>query len=225
MTTLDRVATAKSRTASWYQHLLLAFVGSAMLASWIRAPYPDQMYLQHIPTVAVLLAWVPLIRRFPLTDAALTCLAAFLLLHVLAARYIYSYVPYDTWAQHLLGFDITTRFGFRRNHFDRLVHFAFGALWIRPMWEISVRYFHVPRKFAYYTAFEFVLAFSMLYELVEWGLSLVLAGQDADAYNGQQGDMWDAQKDMSFALIGAGLALGVLFLTQHRRAQHSFRDA
>jgi len=211
--------------ASGYQRFIVAVVGGAMLASWIRAPYPDQMYLQHIPTVAVLLAWTPLTRRFPMTDTALTCLAAFLLLHVLAARYIYSYVPYDNWAQHLLGFDITTRFGFRRNHFDRLVHFAFGALWIRPMWEVCVRHFRVPRRFAYYTAFEFVLAFSMLYELVEWGLSLILAGQDADAYNGQQGDMWDAQKDMSFALVGAALALTVLFLTQRRRAQHSFRDA
>ena len=188
-----------------------------VLLSGIRAPYPDQMLLQHIPTAAALIAWPLFARRFPVSNAAATCLAAFLLLHVLGARYIYSYVPYDRWTRQLFGFELTHRFGFRRNHFDRLVHFSFGALWVRPTWEVCVRYFRVPRRFAYYTAFEFVLAFSMLYELVEWGLSMVLAPQDADAYAGQQGDMWDAQKDMSFALAGATLALGILVLTRRRR--------
>ena len=89
---------------------------------------------------------------------------------------------------------------------------------MRPTWEFCVRYFGVPRRFAYYTAFEFVLAFSMLYELVEWGLSIVMAGPDADAYNGQQGDIWDAQKDMAFALLGATVALIILYVTQRCRA-------
>lgn len=202
---------------SRYQLSLLLLVASATAASWIRAPYPDQMLLQHLPTAAVLVAWPPLARRFPLSNAAATCLAAFLLLHVLGARYIYSYVPYDRWTKDLFGFELTRRFGFRRNHFDRLVHFSFGALWVRPIWEVCVRCFRVPRRFAYYTAFEFVLAFSMLYELVEWGLSLALAPRDADAYAGQQGDVWDAQKDMSFALAGAALALLVLILTRRGR--------
>lgn len=30
-----------------------------------------------------------------------------------------------------------------------------------------------------------------------------MAGPDADAYNGQQGDPWDAQKDMALAGLGA----------------------
>ena len=89
------------------------------------------------------------------------------------------------------------------------MHFFFGLLWVRPVQEICVRRFGVPRRFAWYTAFEFVLAFSMLYELFEWGLALALSPESADAYNGQQGDMWDAQKDMSLALLGAGLALVV----------------
>ncbi len=205
-------------SGSRYQQILWLSVLAALLASRVGAPYPDQMALQHIPTVVFLVGWPILARRFPLSNAAMTCLAAFLLLHVLAARYIYSYVPYDDWSRRLFGFEPTARFGFRRNHFDRLVHFAFGALWVRPVWEICTRYFRVPRRFAYYAAFEFVLAFSMLYELVEWGLSLILAGADADAYNGQQGDLWDAQKDMSCALLGASLALLVIFLGRRKRA-------
>jgi putative membrane protein len=200
-----------------YQSTLLGLIVMAMVVSWIHAPYPEQMYLQHIPTVMVVIAFPMLARRFPLTNAAVTCLAAFLFLHILGARYIYSYVPYDRWAQRLLGETITELCAFRRNHFDRLVHFAFGVLWVRPTWEVCVRYLRVPRRVAYYTALEFVLAFSMLYELVEWGLGMALAPQDADAYNGQQGDLWDAQKDMSAALVGAMVALVTLFLTRRSR--------
>lgn len=197
---------------------LWLIIAVAMAVSWIHAPYPDQMYLQHIPTVAVLILWPFATRRFPLSPPALLCLAAFILLHILAARYIYSYVPYDRWTERFFGFSVTQRFHLRRNHFDRVVHFSFGLLWVRPVWEVCARHLRVPRRFAYYVAWEFVLAFSMLYELVEWGLSVILAGPDADAYNGQQGDLWDAQKDMSFALLGATVALIVLLLTRRRRA-------
>jgi putative membrane protein len=202
---------------STYQRIVLgAFVLIAALSCW-RAPYPREMYLQHLPTAAVVAGLLVASRRFSLSNAAFSCLIAFMLLHVLGARYIYSNVPYDRWAERLFGADVTGTFGFERNHYDRLVHFCFGALAVYPVWEVCVRYFGVPRRFAYYTAFEFVLAFSMLYELVEWGLALVLAPEDAAAYNGQQGDMWDAQKDMSLALVGAALALGVLLVVHRKR--------
>ena len=185
----------------------------------MHAPYPGQLVLQHVPTVAALIAFPFLARRFPVTDVAAACWTIFLLMHIVAARYSYSFVPYDRWAQRLLGTDITKHFGFRRNHFDRLVHFSFGLVWVRPMWEVLVRYVRVPRKAAYYVAFEFVLATSLLYELVEWGVALVLDPADVEAYNGQQGDMWDAQKDMFCALCGATVAVAVLYLTRRKREE------
>jgi putative membrane protein len=189
------------------QRSLLALLGLTLLASCIAPPFPQQMVLQHLPTVALLAALPFAARRIPLSDTAFACLVAFLLLHVVGARYIYSYVPYDRWTEALFGVNLTGAFGFRRNHWDRVVHFCFGAFWVRPVWEVCVRRFGVPRRFAWYTAFEFVLAFSMVYELFEWGLAMVLSPRNADAYNGQQGDFWDAQKDMSLALLGACLAL------------------
>ena len=47
---------------------------------------------------------------------------------------------------------------------------------------------------------------SVVYELFEWLLTLVAPANQADNYNGQQGDMWDAQKDMALALLGASMA-------------------
>ena len=201
------------------QKILFSTAALLLLLSCIGAPYPEQMYLQHIPTVVALAALAIFSRRYPLSNAAFTCLVIFLMLHILGARYIYSYVPYDRWMKALIGTDLTSVFHFQRNHYDRLVHFAFGLLWVLPVWEVCVRYFKVPRRFALYVAFEFVLAFSALYELFEWGLTMALSPNDADAYNGQQGDIWDAHKDMAFAMLGALAALVALGLRSRTKGK------
>jgi len=188
---------------------LLVLLLLALAASCVRAPFPQQMYLQHLPTAVAVILLPLAARRGVLSPTAFTCVILFLLLHVLGARYIYSYVPYDTWAEKLAGINITSRFGFRRNHFDRVVHFAFGLLSVRPVWEILTRRFKVPARFGFYASVEFVLAFSLLYELFEWGLTMVLSPGDAGAYNGEQGDIWDAHRDMSCAFLGALLGLAV----------------
>jgi len=200
------------------QSTLLAVLAALTAASCIKAPFPSQMYLQHLPTAAAIIGLGTLPRRYKISNAAFACLTAFLALHVLGARYIYSYVPYDDWSRALLGFSLSERFHWQRNHFDRVVHFFFGLLWVYPVWEISHRHFHVPSRSARYVAVEFVMAFSMLYELFEWGLAMVLSPADTGAYNGQQGDIWDAQKDMSFAVAGALLAtIAILAWTRFRR--------
>lgn len=174
-----------------------------LVVSVVDAPYPQQMLLQHIPTVAALAAWPAIQNRLAFSDGAACGLALFLLLHMLGARYIYSYVPYDDWARLLTGRTLTDVFSFQRNHYDRLVHFAFGLLFTRPAFEIFTRRFGLSRTLARYVSTEFILAASALYELFEWSLTLVLGGQDVEAYNGQQGDLWDAHKDMALALLGS----------------------
>ena len=46
------------------------------------------------------------------------------------------------------------------------------------------------------------LAFSAFYELIEWWAALLI-GEDADAFLGTQGYVWDTQSDMAWALLGA----------------------
>jgi len=55
-----------------------------------------------------------------------------------------------------------------------------------------------------------------LYELIEWWAALAL-GQGADEFLGTQGDPWDTQSDMFFALIGAVVALLTLSRFQDRQ--------
>ncbi len=188
------------------QIALLSLLALAIVASGWDALYPQNTWLQLGPCVLVLLGAVPLLRRHPLTTGSIACMIGFLLLHCLAARWSYSFVPYDVWSRLWIDGGIDAHFGFTRNMFDRLVHFAFGLLAIRPVVEIGQRYFGLSRRAAIYIAIEFVLASSAAYEVFEWLLAVTMDPAAADAYNGQQGDIFDSAKDMALAGLGAVVA-------------------
>lgn len=57
---------------------------------------------------------------------------------------------------------------------------------------------------------------SMIYELFEWLLTIVMTTEAANNYNGQQGDMWDAQKDMALALLGSTITAIGIFVQSNR---------
>ncbi|MFL9842603.1 DUF2238 domain-containing protein [Sphingomonas sp. ST-64] len=175
------------------------------------AAYPPNTWLQVGPVVAgVPLAWWAL-RRWPLSSASVGWGCAFVLLHLFAARWTYSSVPYDAWGRTLTGISIDAAFGFDRNMFDRLVHFASGLCFVRPLVEIGMRHAGLARRLAVIVMLLGIMAIGALYEIFEWSLTLGLSPEAADQYNGQQGDMFDAPKDMAMALLGAlaGLAAGL----------------
>lgn len=189
------------------QKRLLGLLLVLLLLAQIDQPYPGVALLQHIPTMLLLVAAPWLLRRWPLSTASLACIVAFLALHTLGGRYAYSNVPYDDWARALTGTTLSETFGWTRNHYDRLVHFTFGALSVIPVAEIARRWGGLGARGAALAVLGWVFAISCLYEIFEWLLTIVAAGETADRYNGQQGDIWDAQKDMAFAALGAILVL------------------
>lgn len=189
------------------QRWLLGAIALGVPASAIGALYPSNTWLQVGPVALLLPLAVVALRRWPLSNAAAACIACFVVFHLIAARWSYSFVPYDDWLRTLGigGFDASA--GFKRNMFDRLVHFAFGLLAILPFCEIASRYGRLSPRQALVGALLFVLAAGGLYEIFEWSLTMALAPADAGAYNGEQGDMFDSQKDMAVAAVGALLAV------------------
>lgn len=138
-------------------------------------------------------------KRFALTKM----LYALIVLHftILAVGGIYTYaeVPLGYWMQDL--------FHFHRNHYDRIGHFAQGFIPAMLVRELLLR--TSPLKAGKWLSFIVVsicLAISAFYELIEWWTA-ASQGASADAFLGSQGDIWDAQWDMFFALIGAITAL------------------
>ncbi|WHO37199.1 DUF2238 domain-containing protein [Sphingobium sp. AP49] len=182
---------------------LLVAIGLANIAQ----PFPELAPLQHGPTVLLALAAPWILRRWPLSSRSAGCIWLFLLVHTFGARWIYSYVPYDDWARALSGHDISSLFGLQRNGYDRLVHFAFGALLTAPLAEIARRRGGLRQVWSLAFAFAAIGLGSALYEIFEWLLTVIAAGETADYYNGQQGDVWDPQKDMAAAQIGSTIAL------------------
>ena len=187
--------------------------------SCVKAPpdsYKDgSLWLQHLGTLVLLL---PLLADLKLRKFSLSvCIGLFVFtcLHILGARYLYSDVPYGVWAKRLFGWRITMA-GVHPNKFDRLVHLAFGLL-LLPLFVQVSQYWLKVRNFmhALLLGWLFVQCFGMLYEIFEWLLSVFMRQTVADGYNGQQGDLWDAQKDMFLALIGSTITAAALAL-HHR---------
>lgn len=103
--------------------------------------------------------------------------------------------------------------------YDRLVHFSYGVLLFNTMVDISKTIFNVQSvKLLIALALMINMSSSLLYELLEWSITMTLSPEAAEAYNGQQSDIWDAHKDMALALLGGLIAAGImLFKTRQNQ--------
>lgn len=187
--------------------VLIALTAVAIPLSFVAAPYPRELVLQHIPTLVGLVLLGVAVIRFRLSDVSFYCCLAFLWLHIIGARWIYSFVPYDAWSVAICGHAISDIFGWQRNHYDRLVHFASGLLGV-PIFAEALRAFcRTNVRDSAILGLACVLAVGAVYEVFEWQIAMQFSPEMAESYNGQQGDIWDAQKDLAMALLGGLLLL------------------
>jgi len=173
--------------------------------------------LNHVGTVLVLLLLVLDIYKRFLSYPSFLGIALFCAFHILGARYLYSFVPYNEWSVTVFGWDMDAYFNFTRNHYDRLVHFIFGIL----IFPFLLEWFSRKNKMQYRHAILFawltLQSFSMIYELIEWCVALLFSVKSAENYNGQQGDVWDAHKDMALALLGSTMAAVYYFFRDEKK--------
>ena len=188
--------------------ILLAIVAVALLVSGIAPKERGTWVLETFPVfVAAPLLWLTW-GRFRLTPLAYRLIAVHALILILGARYTYAEVPLGFWLQDL--------FGFARNPYDRIGHFAQGFVPAILAREILLRRSPLrPGKWLFFLVCCVCLAISACYEFLEWWSALIL-GQGAEAFLGTQGDVWDTQWDMFMALVGA-IAAQVLLGRVHDR--------
>ena len=194
-----------------YPLYLLIIVILLFALTSINPPYPKDYFYEHIMTVVFLSIMIASYKRFRLSNVSYTMIFAFLILHIIGARFTYSEVPYNEFFLRYFNFDLNGAFGFERNHYDRLVHFSFGLLFAYPIRELFWRIANAKGIWRYYLPLDVIMAFSMLYELIEYGFAVIVGGNVAHTYLGTQGDIWDAQKDMILATIGGLITLTVIF--------------
>lgn len=184
---------------------------ASYLGLWVALafnPVDRSAWVLENALVGILLLTLLGVRRlFRFSDTSLLLMTIFLMLHAVGAHYTYSEVPYDQWWQALTGHTFNSLFGWERNHFDRLVHFAYGLLLAYPIREFFLRIVEVKGFWAYFLPLDVTLSTSALYELIEWAAALLFGGDLGMHYLGTQGDVWDAHKDMALAGMGALIAM------------------
>ena len=181
---------------------LLWFLGlfAPVLAwSWVHPHDRFTWWLESLPIVAGIPLIFALHKIFPLSSLLLVLIWFHGVILVVGGHYTYALVPLGDWAKEW--------FGWTRNNYDKLGHFAQGFVPAILVRELLVR--NSPLKGSRWLGFLVVsvcLAFSAFYELIEW-FTAVTQGSAADDFLGTQGDPWDTQTDMLMALIGASVAV------------------
>ncbi len=165
-----------------------------ILLTWSGINPKDQFtwLLEVIPAIIGLVLMASSYKHFKLTPILYGFILAHCIVLMVGGHYTYAEVP---WFDNL--------FGSERNNYDKVGHFFQGFVPALLAREILLRKNVVNGK-GWLNVFvvSICLAFSAFYELIEWWVA-VLSGENAEAFLGTQGYVWDTQSDMGIALLGA----------------------
>ena len=128
--------------------------------------------------------------------------------HTIGGHYTFERVSFQ-WFSDL--------FGFERNMFDRIGHFAVG-FYALPIMEYVYSRGIIKSKLVTVLYGIFAIAFvAACYEWIEWIYAVKYGGEAGAAFLGSQGDVWDAQKDMLMDVVGAGVGAWVWVFSNRKR--------
>ena len=173
---------------------------------------PKDQFTWFLEVLPVILGGI--LMAFTFNSFRLTSLLYFLiLLHcivlVIGGHYTYAEVPF---------FD--GLFGAERNNYDKVGHFFQGFVPAILTRELLIRKNVVNGKaWRMFIVIAICLGFSAFYELIEWWVALA-SGEDAEAFLGTQGYIWDTQSDMGLALFGAIIALVTLSVFHNKQIEN-----
>ncbi len=160
----------------------------------INPKYPQDWLLENV----LIFIFFPFIlwmdKKHNYTLLSLILLLIFASLHSLGSHYTYAEMEHFNAITHF--------FGFERNHFDRFVHFLFGLLTFRMLFEMIASSTNTVKTALVFT-FTMVVFISTVYEMLEWLAAVILHPELGMAFLGTQGDIWDAHKDTALAMLGA----------------------
>jgi putative membrane protein len=196
--------------------LLLAAYAVVWGLTAIRPFNRQDWLLENLLVFAFVPALVITFRWFRFSNFSYALIAVYLTLHAIGAHYTYSEMPMFSW--------VRDDWQFSRNHYDRVVHFLFGLLVSYPIWEVLTRVARLRRGWARLGTVHVVMAWSALYEMIEAAVAHLVSPELGAAYNGIQGDIWDAQKDAALAMIGALITMSFAALQSGITSAHSRRQ-
>jgi putative membrane protein len=190
-------------------YLWLSIFFGVLLWSGIEPKDRLTWVLEAGPAIIGLLVMAQSRRLFPLTPLLYFWILLHCIVLMVGAKYTYAEVP--------LFDSISKIFGWERNNYDKVGHFMQGFVPALLAREILLRKKLVNANgWRNFIILSICLAFSAFYELIEWWAALLI-GEDADAFLGTQGYVWDTQSDMAWALLGASVCLIALKKSHDRQ--------
>jgi len=178
------------------KHLILIILFFAGLI--ISAIHPHDYFtwiLEVFPAIIGFIVLVATYKRFHFTYFTYAMILIHCYILFIGGHYTYALVPAFDW--------VRDTFHQTRNNYDKLGHFFQGFVPAMIVMELFTKLDVIKKKG--WMPFLIVCVcgtISLLYELLEWLVS-VTSGSSGDSFLGTQGDVWDTQSDMLFALIGA----------------------
>lgn len=161
-------------------------------------------WLEVAPVLVALPVLLLSYRKFRLTDLLYVLIGIHAIILMVGGHYTYALVPLFDTIRDWLGQD--------RNSYDGVGHFAQGFIPALVARELLLRTSGLERgKWMVAVIILSCLGISAVYEVIEW-IAGATSGEGAEAFLGTQGDVWDTQKDM--ALAGVGAAVGLLTLSR-----------
>ncbi|PEA53627.1 hypothetical protein CON64_17425 [Bacillus pseudomycoides] len=181
----------------------------SLLISGIQPKDLFTWWLEILPAIILVLILAATYHRFQFTTFTYTWIWFHMIILLIGGHYTYAEVPFFNW--------IRDTFSLERNYYDRVGHFVQGFVPALLTREVLIRVVGIQKKgWLSILVIAVCLAFSAVYELLEF-LVAKLTGTGADAFLGTQGDPWDTQWDMTFALMGAIIALSMFRNVPDRR--------
>jgi putative membrane protein len=156
-------------------------------------------FLEMLPVAIAIPILLLTYRRFRLTNLVYLLIFIHAVILLVGAKYTYAREPLFDWFKEL--------FGWTRNNYDRVGHFAQGFVPAILAREILLRKTRLSEdKILFFLVLCICMFISSTFELFEWSVA-ISTGARADDYLAFQGDEWDTQKDMAMCLVGAVTAL------------------
>ncbi|HEY4522180.1 MAG TPA: DUF2238 domain-containing protein [Candidatus Paceibacterota bacterium] len=188
-----------------YQMLLAAVFAAAWLIAAYNPLHREAWLLENLLVFIFIPILIITARYFKLSDASYTFITFFLIMHVIGSNWTYGEVPF--------GFQLGEWLGTDRNMYDRLLHFSFGFLMAYPIREMFMRVTDTRGFWTYYIPLDIILAFSAIYEIIEWVALMTVDSTAGTLFLAHQGDIFDPAKDIANALVGGIIAMAIVFGT------------
>lgn len=150
-------------------------------------------FLEALPAVIGISIVIVIYPKFKFTNLIYFLIWIYAIILIIGGHYTYAEMTLFNW--------IRDTFDLSRNYYDRLGHFAQDFIPTIIIKEVFIRKSIVKNsKWLFFIVVSICLAISAAYKLLEFTVAMLTETAD-ESFLGTQGDVWDAQWDMLYALV------------------------